>query len=1369
MEAVGLAIGVAGLFSAVLEAAEKVQSYRSFGSDSSTLETRFQTTKVLLEQWGHSVGCNNGVLSTHHSTKLDNPDIEVAVEKILKITQEILQFGLQHRPSHGVIGLHTAGRRQKLKWAFGDKQKQQEKVELFEKLVGQLLHLVPVDHIGPEAIQSHASIAEIQAILQRIETETRAETRKQVLSWIGHGRTDQRYHDSLQKKHAGTCDWIYSREVFQRWLSSDFFDGFKALWINGPAGFGKTVLSASIVNHLSVTFDTPTAHFFVTSESQSRDDPFLAVRAWIAQIISGHQDAFECAHHVWQDDSDPVSSREICLRLLAQIVQLVPGCTFVIDGLDECTNLHAHNTSATAFLEAIIAALSTMSSRVLVVSRDEPHIRHALSTRFIEYTILPSDVHADTISVSQEIVERKLNKKPNDFRKSLSITMAARCEGQFLWLRLQEESLRNGMNMKKLQSVVEGTPPGLEALYEREWSRMVQSPDYERIISLLRWTAFAIRPLTVDEITEAVLIGDYEDFPLDDLPDEIDDDYVDTEIVDLCAPLIQMIHRREEKENDSPVGQQTVHLAHFSVKQFLLTQLPAPVTIQTNGSLRSQYQHSLLATACLQYINFRYAWNDMAGHMTIRGAMLRDYAASSWNHHYHSSLTSDETLLDRITTLFDERNWVWGFWRSWLHMQDSNSFTTSGDSTANGGSDETWWYSESPGPIVYAIGLGLDSIADTLMTEYTSGRGDMKDLTCAAFVVSKQSGRENTLKKLLKSGVSARVVDADGKSLLHFAVGFNSSQFVRILIDSGADVTATDREGFTPLHVARSAEITRILLESGAMVDSRTNVGRTALHSASFNGSAEIVEVLLDMSAAVDARVSVESSPGNFDCHLTPLHLACLAGHLEVARMLIAKGTSLTASNAGVLHGACAEGNKEIVQLLALEGVCIEDSWLQGMRAIQVASECEQFEVVELLIELGANIDVKDENGSPILHVVCQKGHTETMKALINAGADIEELDASGFTPLAVSCYYGHLDAANLLIGVGSDFSRIIKFHGATLLFQAVAKDYTKIARLLLDNGVDLAERHKDGHQALDVAASYGRTQLVELFIEMGANVLGTDKYGRAPLHRACACGNIETVRLLLNAGSRLSSLDNNGFTCLHLASHGDKLEIVNLLVTMGLSISAKAFNGATPLHSAAIQGSIDVVKYLLKEGAFAEEVDHGGLDAIDMATYRGNVDILKCLVEANPEGAINNVRDKFGTTRLHIATYQNRTRSVKSLLDIPGIEPNKVDYAGRTALLLAARHGFDNIVQTLVADVRVNPNLKDWHGSTPLFVAVRYDRSKALKVLLKSPKVTTEDKDGFGKDVWWWAEKTGNLEVLSLLQQYVRQRHIFTRQQRRH
>ncbi|XEV07499.1 hypothetical protein FSHL1_012786 [Fusarium sambucinum] len=1343
MEAVGLVIGVAGLFSAVLEAAEKVQSYRSFGSDSSTLQTRFQTTKVLLEQWGHSVGCSNGVLSAQHSAKLDNPDIGGAVEKVLKITQEILQFGLQHRPAHGVIGLQTAGRRQKLKWAFGDKQKQQEKVELFEKLVGQLLHLVPVDHVGPETTQSHASIAEIQAILRRIETETRAEIRKQVLSWIGNGRTDQRYHDSLQKKHAGTCGWIYNREAFQHWLSSG--NGFNALWINGPAGFGKTILSASIANHLSATLDTPAAHFFLTSESQSRDDPFLAVRSWIAQIISGHQDAFECAHHAWQDDSDPVSSREICLKLLSQIVQLVPGCTFLIDGLDECTNIHAHDTSATAFLEAIIAALSTTFSRVLIVSRDEPHIRHALASHFIEYTISSNDVRADTMSVSQEIVDRKLNKKTDDFRNSLSETMATRCEGQFLWLRLQEESLRNGMNMKKLKSVVESTPPGIGALYEREWSRMVKSPDFDRIASLLRWTAFAIRPLTVGEIPEAVLIGDFDDIPLDDLPDKIDDDYVETEIVGLCAPVIQMIHRREKESTDNSVGMQTVHLAHFSVKQFLLSQLPATGTMKANESLTSQYQHTLLATACLRYINFRYAWDDMAGDMPTNRAAFRDYAASSWHHHFHAALTNDETLMDLITALFDETNWVWSLWREWLEMQDSKSFTAS----INGGMNEPWWDLQISGPIFYAIGLGLDSLADTLITEYTSGRKDMNDLRLAAVIISGQFGRSSMLQKLLNSGVSANMFITGAESLLHLAVCCNSPEAVKVLIDNGADVTATGEKGLTPLHVARDAEITRILLQKGAMIDAQMDGGRTSLHLASVGDRIEIVEVLLDMGASVNARDN-----DNF----TPLHFACYFGHLETARILIANGATL---NAGVLHLACGKGNIDVIQLLVEEGVCLDDTWKddtwkRGVRAIQWASEEGQVEVVKLLIDSGANINVKTEDGSPILHSMCQTGHPETIKALVDAGADNEELDPFGFNPLAVSLYYGNLNAANVLIAAGSELSRIIKSHGAKLLYHAVAEDYTSIISFLLDNGVDLGERDEDGVQALEFAVSCCRTHLVELFIEKGANVFGTDSRGRTALHHACTHGNIETVRLLINTGSNLWSFDSQGRTCLHPASYGDSLEIVDLLVTMGLSISAKAFDGRIPLHCAAMKGSIEIVNFLLKEGASTEQATDEGLDAIDIATIRGQLDILKSIVEASPKGAINNVRDKSGATRLHIATDLNNVQSVKSLLNIPGIELDKADYAGRTALLLAARQGSDDIVQILVADDRVNPNMKDWHGSTPLFAAVRNGHSRIVEILLKSPKVTTGDKDGFGKDLWWWAEKIGNIEVLSLLQQYV-------------
>ncbi|QPC63066.1 hypothetical protein HYE67_005297 [Fusarium culmorum] len=1238
MEAVGLVLGVAGLFSTCLEAVEKVQSYRSFGPDSSTINTRFQTAKVLLEH--------------------------------------------------------------------------------------------------------HASIADIKFILNRIEKETRGRVQTKPIKQetnMTKAKSEKRYSYGLatappisvitihyKKRHAETCNWIYDREAFQSWLTPDSGSGLQALWINGPAGFGKTVPAASIVNHLSTTLDTPVAHFFLTSESKSRDDPFLA-----------------CAHHAWEEDRDPIAPRATHLRLLTQIAQLIPGCAFVIDGLDECVNLHNHNASATAFLEAINEALSATSSRLLVVSRDDPHIRHATANNFNGYTILSSDVHADTVSVSQEIINRKLEKKSDEFRNSLSETMVTRCEGQFLWLRLQEESLRNGMNMKNLRSVVESTPLGLEALYEREWSRIVKSPDYDRIISLLRWAAFVFTPLNVTEITEAVLIGDFDDFPLDDLPDEIDDDYVETEIVGLCAPLIQMIHRCEDKGTGSSAARQTVHLAHFSVKEFLLTQLPAPGAIQANTSLVSQYQHTLLATACLQYINFENTWADTADDVAPPGAVLRGYAGNAWSLHFNSGLTSDETAMNLVTALFDEENSVWGRWRSWYHMQLSN-IVEQGNANVF-----TRWMTENSGPISYAIAMGLDFIADKLIPEYISGVRDMADLDRVAILISRDSGRQNMLEKLLKSGVSAKVAETDGTSILYLAACCNSSQVVQILIDSGADVAATNREGLTPLHVAQNADIAKILLQSGAIVDARANDGRTPLHRAVDSDILEVVDILLDMGATVDARDEMD---------FTPLHSACGRGCLEAAKRLIAKGASLV----GVIHMACATGHNKVVQLLVHKGACIEEIW-KGTSAIQLAACAGELETTELLLELGANIHTEDGYGNPLLHLVCRQGHTQIIKALIDAGADIEKLNALGFAPLAVSCYNGHLDVANALIAAGSKISSIIKSHGGMLLRKAVEMDYTKIINLLIDNGVDIADRNEDGCQALDIAASYGLTELVKQSIGLGAPVSGANKSGRTCLHQACLCGNLETVQLLLDAGSDLSSIDNRGFTCLHLASFSESIEIVKDLVARGLSISEKSLKGSTALHCAVAEGSVQIVKYLLDEGASLEEVTNGGKDTMDIAVTRGQLDILKCLIEASPEGTINNARPNCGLTRLHMVTYEHHTKSVETLLSIPGIEPNKIDNSGRTALLLAAREGFNDIVQILVDDARVDPNLIDWFGSTPLFAAVRNNHVKVLEVLLRSPKIITEIGDGYGIDLYWWAERFENPEVLSLLQQYLGEDEIFS------
>ncbi|KAH6876344.1 hypothetical protein B0T10DRAFT_585400 [Thelonectria olida] len=118
---------------------------------------------------------------------------------------------------------------------------------------------------------------------------------------------------------------------------------------------------------------------------------------------------------------------------------------------------------------------------------------------------------------------------------------------------MQEKSLWRGMNKKQLQHTIKETSAGLDQLYDRSWQRITQSREWERrrIYVLLRWAAFALRPLTVCEVTEAVLVDESEDLPIEDLPDAVDDDYIDNEIVDLCGPLLEVRSQRAPRRPQS--------------------------------------------------------------------------------------------------------------------------------------------------------------------------------------------------------------------------------------------------------------------------------------------------------------------------------------------------------------------------------------------------------------------------------------------------------------------------------------------------------------------------------------------------------------------------------------------------------------------------------------------------------------------------------------------------------------------------------------------------------------------------------------------------------------------------------------------------
>ena len=123
-------------------------------------------------------------------------------------------------------------------------------------------------------------------------------------------------------------------------------------------------------------------------------------------------------------------------------------------------------------------------------------------------------------------------------------------------------------------------------------------------------------------------------------------------------------------------------------------------------------------------------------------------------------------------------------------------------------------------------------------------------------------------------------VDRIGRTPLHYAAADGAVPEVTRLIESGADPSAQDDNGWSPLHFATQASseaITRILINAGANVDLRDSHGNTPLWRAVFSsaGDGAVIKLLRDAGADPHA----ENTSG-----VTPLALARTIANFDVAQ-----------------------------------------------------------------------------------------------------------------------------------------------------------------------------------------------------------------------------------------------------------------------------------------------------------------------------------------------------------------------------------------------------------------------------------------------------------------------------------------------------
>ena len=450
------------------------------------------------------------------------------------------------------------------------------------------------------------------------------------------------------------------------------------------------------------------------------------------------------------------------------------------------------------------------------------------------------------------------------------------------------------------------------------------------------------------------------------------------------------------------------------------------------------------------------------------------------------------------------------------------------------------------------------------------------------------------------------------------------------LISLGLAVSLIAARGGAPpvtlLDAARNQDWDglRVLLEDGADVNASQGDGATALHWASYWDDLESVALLI--------RAGADVSAAN-DLGATPLWLAAQNGSAAVVRELLGARANPNATlidGETVLMRAARVGNGDVVEQLLANGADPRRSATRGQTALMWAANQQNDAVVEALLANGADVHARsevrrelrrsetrqhthisndfwvDEGGYTALLFAVRVGDLASTELLLAAGADVGDQGASGVSATVLAAHAGHAEIVELLLETGADPNAAGA--GYTALHAAILRRNERAVRALLAHGADPS--------APVLSGTPTRRDSEDFYIH-------TMYIGATPFWLAARFNQPETMRLLAahgadplfehyfeywDVGSGYSNfLRTDGNTTALIAAVGMsnrprgvdrfarpdpgeddalRLETVQLLVELGIDVNAANAQGRTALYEARARRYDSVIEFLLENGA---------------------------------------------------------------------------------------------------------------------------------------------------------------------------------------
>ncbi|KPA36758.1 hypothetical protein FLAG1_10456, partial [Fusarium langsethiae] len=422
--------------------------------------------------------------------------------------------------------------------------------------------------IPPSKVEAEKPISEILSSIESTGNETKHAVMSiasdhrfaKIERWLSPPDCSTNANLARKRRHPGTGAWLLNSPVFQEWKLGTR----QHLWLYGLAGCGKTILSTTILDHL-LQMDTHTtlAFFFDFSDpgKQKLEDLLrsLAVQLYhtgneaarrLDSLFTSHDDGRR------QPDTNTLSA---CVDTMIQTAGKV---FIIIDALDECT--------AREELLQWLKHLASRKAQLIVTGRPEVEFQSAIPQSFNQRNCVQLDKNGINGDI-RSYVEAALEQKPDFVKKGLSpgILQEIRdkigdgADGMFRWAACQLETLARCLSPAAIEIALMSLPHDLSETYYRMLEN-IPSEYKNSAIRLLKFLVHTKRPLTLPEAVEVIAT-------------EINQEprgftakrrlFQAADILRYCPSLVIIAEATNYAETVDEL-----HLAHFSVKEYLLEQ-----------------------------------------------------------------------------------------------------------------------------------------------------------------------------------------------------------------------------------------------------------------------------------------------------------------------------------------------------------------------------------------------------------------------------------------------------------------------------------------------------------------------------------------------------------------------------------------------------------------------------------------------------------------------------------------------------------------------------------------------------------------------------------------------------------------------------